>query len=189
MVREPIRKDLGYDITSKTIKFNYTNNSIPILVFERPFDRFDRWFRTVRRVKRKLDQSIFGFLLESSVTISDNMFALSTRHFFQQSYLFSIGSWDPQKTIRYDSSIEFYRKRNFRRSFWYRFQILRYINFFFKTRSSIEGFANDLRTRQQQRDLYQARLVFNNYITVYHCYSGTDQTFSGVHQSSYFFNK
>ena len=88
-----------------------------------------------------------------------------------QSYLGSIRIKDLQQKVFYSSLTEFYRKHNARSSFLHRGPILRYIDFFIKTRSPIKGWFRDLSTAQQQNDFYRARNVLNDYVNSFRYYT------------------
>jgi hypothetical protein len=77
----------------------------------------------------------------------------------------------PDTAAQYSNLVEFSQKQNARHSPLHRGPILRYIDFLIKTRSPIMGWYRDFSTRQQQHDLYRARLAINDYIMFSRRYS------------------
>ena len=175
LVREPIRKSIGINVTPRN---NSLTSNLLHMSPEWFSDRFLRWFRLIRNVKSGEDKS-FGLPSGYFRKVPESLFALSTNN-SQQSYLASIGMLEPQRVIRYSNSIEFTRKRNARRSPLHRAPILRYIDLFLKTRSEIKGIFRDVSTRQQQRDLYCARLILHNYVSFSRCYLEIEQIFRQI---------
>jgi hypothetical protein len=101
LVRSPIRKGIGSDLTPRNIP---KLQERPQGTIEQSLNRFSRWFRATRRVTNREDQRIFGLPLGRSVKVPENLFSLSTRGFSQQSYLASIGILEPQRATYYSSS-------------------------------------------------------------------------------------
>jgi hypothetical protein len=128
-------------------------------------------------VKRGENKIFFGFPLGRFVKVPESLFflAISDGGFSQQSYLSSIGLIEPHRRICYSNSTEFSRKRNARRSPIHRGPIFRYIDLFLKTRSKIKGSCVDISTRQQQRNLYRARIALHQYVSFSRRYIALDQ--------------
>jgi hypothetical protein len=66
--------------------------------------------------------------------------------------------------IEYPYKSDYELKRRVHQSFLHRGPILRYIDIVLKTRVHKKHFSRDLSTRQQQYDLYRARIVLHEYI-------------------------
>jgi hypothetical protein len=184
LVINPIRKGIGSDLTQKDVRFNYKIRERTQILVDRPLNRFDRWFRATRRITNTEDQSFFTLPIGRSIKVPENLFSLSTRGFSQQSYLSSIGILEPHRAIFYSNSKELSQKRNARCSPLHRGPILRYIDLLFKTRSSIDGFSTDISTRQQQRDLHNARIILHDYIMTARSYSESDRS-SKIHHKTF----
>nr|BBI28656.1 hypothetical chloroplast RF1 [Dinophyceae sp. MRD-151] len=185
LVRRPIRKGLGSDLTPKDFRFNSKIKERPQIIVEHSLNRFNRWFRATRRIANREEKEIFNLPLGRSIKVPENLFSLSRRSFSQQSLLSSIGILEPQRATYYSSSIELSRKRNARSSSLHSGPILRYIDLLFKTRSFMDGFSSDISTRQQQRNLHVARLILHDYVKTSRSYSEAEQISSKTHRTSF----
>jgi hypothetical protein len=167
LVRETIRKGLGSDITPKIIRPNSYLLKRPQRDIDFSINRFDRWFRATYKIINR-ESSIFNLPVDPRAKVPRRLFALYTSCSpIQPPQLASgvnVTFLEPDKAIRYSKSIEFSRIRNARRSPLHRGPILRYIDLLIKTRSPLIGFSRDISTRQQQNNLYQARLILNDYV-------------------------
>jgi hypothetical protein len=91
---------------------------------------------------------------------------------------------ESDQPVRYSKSEEFFRKRNARQSLLHRRPIFLYIDSFINTRSPQIGFLRDRTTRQQQNDLYRARLVLHNYVRSLRRYCEIDSDFLADQEKS-----
>jgi hypothetical protein len=177
LVGRPVRKGISSG-SCVTPRNNPLTRKIPHNDLVRVLNRFDLWCRTTRSIIRRESRRFFGLPLDRSVKVPESLFSLSASDFSQQSYLSSIGWVQPERAIRYSNFTEFSRKRNARRSPLHRGPIVRYIDLFLKTRSKIKGSSVDVSTRQQQRDLYKARIIL-------HKYSSLSRSYIEIEQNSY----
>jgi hypothetical protein len=168
LVKESIRKGLRSNLTSINIKN-------PPLDLDPLINRFNHWFRATYNIlniqtRDKVPNSLFALYMRSSP--------------FIPSFWAPSEKLESDQPVRYSKSEEFFRKRNARQSLLHRRPIFLYIDSFINTRSPQIGFLRDRTTRQQQNDLYRARLVLHNYVRSLRRYCEIDSDFLADQEKS-----
>jgi hypothetical protein len=160
LVKESVRKGLNPNLTARNTK-NYPLEVDPLV------NRFNRWFRSTPNIidlnREKVPNSLFALYIRTSP--------------FLPSFWSYNRRLEPEKAVRYSTPAEFFRKRNARKSFLHRGPIFIYIDLFINTRSPFMGFSRDITTRQQQNDLYRARLILHDYVNSLRRYSEINPNF------------
>jgi hypothetical protein len=181
-VKEQVRKGLSSNVIGITFRVNSQMKKRPLADIELIITRFNRWSRATYK-------TITIDTVDQLLKVPSGLFALyRSCSPISPSYLASIGKLEPDKIIRYSKSTEFYRKRNARQSILHRGPIIIYIDLFRKTRSASKGFSREISTRQQQNDLYRARLVMHNYVSSLRKYSESSRDLFNIKHSSKLFN-